>query len=361
MNREREPLAPAEEQAEASRSGGVGIAEVRASHSLPARVLALQRLAGNAAVARLVQADGRPSAGAAGSAPTAAVATRRLARAPLCGTGVTRTCATGPPCETADSSGAPDPSGKWQLTVAIDIETEKAEDVKAATVGHTYLEFRGADGRSWTYGFYPNPTTPVTEFKWEVFGCMVHPDSIHAPCVDLRETFTVTQAQYQDALKLAQDMCKATPHYHIRDFNCTTFAKLIVEKAGQKLPETKGKVGGSVGLTTDNPNTLYDSIKARDVPTYKLTGDAEMRQWLHDHTYDDINKLPEAEKLRLINRLLDGWVSDDDLQAVEWVCLGVRDSAQMDRIEKAIRPRVSELNARQGKRLGDILANRNFK
>ena len=89
--------------------------------------------------------------------------------------------------------------------------------------------------------------------------------------------------------------------------------------------------------------------------TQTLTGDTEIREWLRDHSYADIGNLPEAEKLRLINRLLKGWVSDDDLTAIHWVCGGVTDRSEMARIDAAIRPQVKSLNARQGAWLGRIL------
>ena len=222
---------------------------------------------------------------------------------PLCGVGVTRTCASPSACDVPDATKPPDATGVWQINIAIDIETEDASDVTTATVGHTFVEFIGADGKSWTYGFYPNPTDIPTEFKYEVFGCMVHPDAIHAKCVDHRERYKVTAAQYQKALEFAQTLCRATPKYHIRDFNCTTFAVKIAEAAGQTVPKYRGKVS-KYGIGADNPNTLLESIRDRDVPTRKLTGDTEIREWLRDHTYADIGKLPEAEKLRLINRLL---------------------------------------------------------
>jgi hypothetical protein len=83
--------------------------------------------------------------------------------------------------------------------------------------------------------------------------------------------------------------------------------------------------------------------------TATLTGDTEIRDWLRTHTYADIGTLPEAEKLRLINRLLKGWVSDDDLTAIEWVCGGVKDKAEMVRIDAAIRPQADDLfRKRQG-------------
>jgi hypothetical protein len=272
----------------------------------------------------------------------------------VCG-GVGWKCATGAECEVPDTTRPADSTGLWQINMAIDIETEDSSNVDDTTTGHMFVEFIGADGKSWTYGFYPNPMDKPTTTRWTVFGCMVHPDTIHAKCVDHRERYTVTAAQYQNALALAQAFCKGTPQYNLQTMNCTTFAVKIAEAAGQTVPKYHGNIGKGGGIGADNPNTLLESIRQRDVPTRGLTGDTEIRHWLRDHTYADIGKLPEAEKLRLINRLLKGWVSDDDLEGVHWVCGGVIDKTEMDRIDAAVRPQVKGLNARQGAWLARIL------
>jgi hypothetical protein len=85
-------------------------------------------------------------------------------------------------------------------------------------------------------------------------------------------------------------------------------------------------------------------------------GDTEIREWLKGHSTADITKLADWEKARLIHRLLDGWVSDDDLRAIESVCRSVTDKAEMERIDHAIRPRVRRLwSARQRDWLSRIL------
>jgi hypothetical protein len=120
-------------------------------------------------------------------------------------------------------------------------------------------------------------------------------------------------------------------------------------RRSSRLPSAP--VTAAVGCRVGSPSRVLQ----RQIATSALTGDTEIREWLRDHSYADIGKLPEAEKLRLINRLLKGWVSDDDLTAIQWVCGGVKDRSEMGRIESAIRPQVKSLNARQGALLGHIL------
>jgi hypothetical protein len=303
-------------------------------------MLALQRSAGNRAVARWLQRSVKDTNPAPG----------------LCGG--PRTCAPGSACTTPDRTAAA--TGTPRLVVALDIEAPTAAEVSSeANVGHAYVEFQGGDGSVFTYGFYPDPTRPPNIFRTSTFGCMVHPDTIHERCVDYRETFTLTDAEYRAALDIAQAMCRTPPNYDLSSFNCTTFVARIATAAGKTLPGVRGRVGGgTIGLVADNPNTLYDALMDRDVPTRHLSGDSEMRTWITGHTPAQIAVLPVAEKKRLINRLLDGYVHDDDVAAIERICAAVTTAVEMENIDAGIRPRVSSLNARQGGRVGAALSRR---
>ena len=356
-----------------------------------ARVLSLQRSAGNAAVTGMLgvaraccdsceegkaceddaeeheheleeDEDERERAERTQRALTRTVATRRqLAR--VCTAGSSYACTGGGACQQPDAAGAPDASGKWQMAIALDIEVAKTEDVGPATTGHAYVEFKGADGKVWTYGFYPDPKNKPDALHPEVNGCMVHPDTIHASCVDWREKYAVSEQQFKAALDFAQLLCGSAPRYHVLNWNCTTFAAEVAKKAGQAVPAFRGVVGGNVpgipgaGVHADNPNTMMDSVKAREnAPTAKLKGDSELREWLKGHSYDDIRKLPQFEKVRIISRLIDGWVSDDDLEAIEWVIKSIKDPQEMTAIVTEISPRVSELRfAKQRTRLQTAL------
>jgi hypothetical protein len=274
----------------------------------------------------------------------------------LCG-GV-RTCAASSGCDVPDRPGST-PGAAPQLTIAIDIEAASPDAVDSDHVGHTYVELRGPDGAMWTFGFYPVPGASFHPLRTTSAGCMVHPDTIHERCVDYRETFTLTQPQFDAALSLSQSLCRTPPAYDLQTFNCTTFASRIATAAGKSLPTIRGRVGsGVVSGVADNPNTLIEGLRDRDVPTRHLSGDTEMRDWVNGHSPADIAHLPEQEKIRMINRLLDGWVADEDINAIERIFNGVPDRAQADRIDGAVRPRSNDLNFRQRQRLRILLDRR---
>jgi hypothetical protein len=277
----------------------------------------------------------------------------------LCGTW--KGCSTPANCDVPDSTSAA-AGNTWEISLAIDLEVAQASDVTAlgAEVGHAYVLFKGGDGRLWTFGFYPDPADPAgtpDPFNHpKVMGCIAHPDAIHQPCVDHHERYTVNADQYEKALTLARAFCKTPEKYHLKDFNCTTFAAKIVEAAGQAVPSYRGQIGGKGGVVADNPYALMESLK-RDVPTQHLTDAGQIHAWLQSHSYDDIAKLPEAEKKRLIREVLKSYVRDRDLESVEWVCKGVKDRAEMERIDHEIRPLAEKLNSPwQRKRLEAALA-----
>jgi hypothetical protein len=89
----------------------------------------------------------------------------------------------------------------------------------------------------------------------------------------------------------------------------------------------------------DNPNTLLENVlKIRTLNT-----DTEIRDWVNSQDLDSIGKLPSQEMIRMINRLLDGWISDDDVSAIERICAGIQTSAQMVRIRNAISPTITDM------------------
>jgi peptidoglycan hydrolase-like protein with peptidoglycan-binding domain len=263
----------------------------------------------------------------------------------LCG-GWHPCCASGD-CDKPDWTTAG--GGGWEINVAIDLEVAAADDVtRKGEVGHAWVEFKGADGKRWSYGFYNDPTDPHGKpdpfFHPKVKGCIVHPDRIHEACVDRREKHTVTEDGYQKALALAQATCRTRPEYDLKDLNCTTFVARIIEAAGGKLPNYRSHIGGTGGTTADNPYALVDSLD-KDVPTHALTDADKIHEWLQKHP-DDIAALPETEKKRLIRKALDRtWIRDKDLEAVEMVCNRVTDAAEMMRIQHEIVPLVNKMNS----------------
>ncbi|GAA0608350.1 hypothetical protein GCM10010174_26940 [Kutzneria viridogrisea] len=248
----------------------------------------------------------------------------------------------------------------WTLRVMIDIEAPSAEEVTVSTIGHTYVEFSDSTGRRFTYGFYPDGSSmPDPMFRPRVNGCVVHPDTAHERCTDYRESFALTKEEFEAALALAQLHCTARPKYDLRTFNCTTFARLIAEKAGKSLPPMRGKVGGSTGIVADNPNTLYEGLSRRDTgPTYRLDSDTELRTTIAATPAPELGRMPTSERIRVVNRLLDGWVSEGDMWAIEQVCASITSQAEMKALREAVGGRESALWSDGHKRRFHLAVNR---
>jgi hypothetical protein len=270
------------------------------------------------------------------------------------------TCAAAP-CEKPDPGreGSADNPSSWTLKIMIDAEAPSAAEVGISTVGHTYVEFTTSTGAAWTYGFYPNKAfgTPDPMFHPQVFGCTVHPDTNHASCVDYVETLNVTQPQFQAALTFAQNICRAPPSYNVQSFNCTTFVRDVALQAGRSLPSIRGSVGRGNAVTADNPYTLIEGLRRRDTgPTYELTSDTDLRNAIAGASSAELSHIPVAEKIRVIGRLLDGWVSDDDMKAIESLCASVATSAEMAQINRALHHREGELSDSQAKRFHNAIS-----
>ncbi len=263
----------------------------------------------------------------------------------LCGG--TWVCAASP-CDGPDPGRLGDggTAASWKLKVMVDVEAPSAADVGASTVGHTYVEFIDSTGRASTFGFYPNKAsgTPDPMFHPIVGGCVVHPDTNHAACVDYIEEFSLTKKEFDDALSFAKAACKAPPRYNLQTWNCTTFAVEVANRAGKSLPPVRGKVGsGMLSTTADNPNTLFEGLMRRDVgPTYQLTGDTEIRDAINAADTATIARIPIAENIRVCNRLLDGWVSDSDIAVIGKVYRNAA-SAQQSQLKTVLEGRLLDL------------------
>jgi hypothetical protein len=176
----------------------------------------------------------------------------------------------------------------------------------------------------------------------------VHPDTSHKTCVDYTQRFTLTRAQFDAARSMAELLCGSPPRYHLQTFNCTTFAVRIASAAGQSLPPVSGRVGGgTLNIVADNPNTLYEGLMRRDVgPTLGLTGDSEIRDAIAGADAATVARIPQAERLRIINRLLNGWVSDEDMAAIRTIHRHTP-AAQRPAVNRLLEDRAGELGFAQ--------------
>jgi hypothetical protein len=252
----------------------------------------------------------------------------------ICGGGVAV------PCTEPDSGreGSGKPATAWSLKVKVDIEAPTGDFV-ISNVGHAFVEFLDSSGAAYTYGFYPNKAleTPIPGFNPTVPGCVAHPDTSHAAAVDYTETFSVTVKEFAAALEFAQGYCQSPPDYNVQVNNCTTFARNVAAKANQSLPPIMGLVG-VMPIPADNPNTLFDGLMKRAVgPTYMKMSDTEIREAISEAKPAEIRAMPSGERVRIVKRLLGGWVADEDLEAIEKICAAV-DDAQLVQLREAIAP-----------------------
>jgi hypothetical protein len=155
-------------------------------------------------------------------------------------------------------------STSFSLTVMIDVDVPTPGEVGPTTFGHSYVKFNESNGAEYTYGFYPRTKAEVSILGTSPTpGCIVHPDLSHFPCIDYTEKYSLTKAEYDKALGNAKLWCHSNPNYHLYDVNCTTFVAKVAEAGGKTLPTYRGKVT-KAGITADNPNTLLESLQARD-------------------------------------------------------------------------------------------------
>jgi hypothetical protein len=172
------------------------------------------------------------------------------------------TCAPSGDCPNPDGKPAPSTtaSTSWSLTANLDLDVLTADEITSSSeVGHAFVEFNESNGDRYTYGHYHNKSrSPDPVFHPQVPGCTAHPDQTHSGCIDMRIAFSLSQADYKNALDLAKAWCVAGQPYHILTNNCTTFVDNVVKAAGKTLPGSRGSVGHGA-YQADNPNTLFDA------------------------------------------------------------------------------------------------------
>jgi hypothetical protein len=202
---------------------------------------------------------------------SASIRTRMAADAPPPLQRQEDTCTSNRRCAGADECAEPDPehpgrpesSSSWHLLVNIDVEASSFyQALLSQEVGHTYVVFMESNGRRYSYGFYPADAIP-NETRRNVPGCVNHPDTTHARCIDDSVVYSLTSAQYQAALALAQAKCRDRGVYGV-DYTCTTFAEDVARAAGQSLPSSRSEpmtVFYQAVPPIDNPNTLLERVQ----------------------------------------------------------------------------------------------------
>jgi hypothetical protein len=261
-----------------------------------------------------------------------------------------RCSGSGAMCAASDRCAIPDPgkegqqeqSNRWELEVKIDIERSNWESaLRNQEFGHTYVRFWETNGREYTYGFYPASELP-NESRRTVAGCVHHPDTTHDACIDDIASYSLTQDQYNAGLARAQATCRNGHEYGVT-YTCTTYAEEVVRTASKTLPSSRSQptsVFYQQVPAIDNPNTLLVNVRSA---RGSLNTDEGIRNWVSANDLNTIGQLPTQEMIRMINRLMDGWVSDEDVDAIDRICQSVTNTVQMARIRAAINPRILDL------------------
>jgi hypothetical protein len=76
-----------------------------------------------------------------------------------------------------------------------------------------------------------------------------------------------------------------------------------------------------------------------------LKSAGDIRSFVDTQRPEMLHLLPTVEKIRLLNRLLDGWVRDVDVEAFEKICANITTVNEAHAVTDALRPRADELNS----------------
>ncbi len=148
---------------------------------------------------------------------------------------------------------------------ASDTDVEKL--AKAGT-GHTWIEFRRSGGGKelgrYTFGFstLPGVLGGKEGASGAQIGVVKNPDPYAKPEKGKLKRYTVTARKYKQALKKAIAVRQDPPRYKLTGYNCTSFAKKVLEKGGVTFPAEGYPVGPwGAGGTVYSPNDLYDKVE----------------------------------------------------------------------------------------------------
>ena len=103
----------------------------------------------------------------------------------------------------------------------------------------------------------------------------------------------------------------------------------------------------SFPFTLDESNPNRRTIESTDFGggSAGLTGDSEIRSFVRTQRAEVLRALPASEKIRFINRLLSGWISDDDVNAVVTICNNAQSPAELSSIAAGVTDAVNGMHS----------------
>ena len=105
-----------------------------------------------------------------------------------------------------------------------------------------------------------------------------------------------------------------------------------------------GPSGGAI-RAADDYTVTRDRIIANEAPGIVagfFNDDNQIRDWVSRNGLAAIARQPGAEKIRMVNNLMNGWIDYEDVSTIERICQSVTTGAEMAEIRNAIRPRTGE-------------------
>jgi hypothetical protein len=139
---------------------------------------------------------------------------------------------------------------------------------------------------------------------------------------------------------------RASEQYQVKDVEILDIRTSgdQIEKVGKRNPPNRPPDLQMKNMiySWEAQQTCIVSVLGNKTPTSELTSDTDIRDWMAKANSAVINDLPQWEKIRLINRLLDGWVSDDDIKAIGKIYRNTP-SSQLPAVKQAIEKRILDL------------------
>jgi hypothetical protein len=124
----------------------------------------------------------------------------------------------------------------------------------------------------------------------------------------------------------------------------------VLEGAGQPV-RTRHGIGQysestpfTYSVVLSDPELIALGLRVCKAPVVQLKSDTEIRDWLARTPPIVIRSLPAQEKIRMINRLLDGWISDADVKGIDKICANAANSSELAAIRVAIQPRETSIS-----------------
>jgi hypothetical protein len=192
--------------------------------------------------------------------------------------------------------------------------------------------------------YYNRTRAPVPGRVWDAFGhCFV-------ACCGTRRCGATATAIAGKGREFWREYLDSDPHdSYEQDTNNQTLGRGFGSKGMECSAACRNaSISGLLDLTA--PITEYWAPDT-DVTLAPIAGlapnlrsDTDIRYWLAQHNLTDIGAIPVREKIRMINRLLDGWISDDDVAGIARLCRSVTSTIESAEIRRAISPRESSIS-----------------